>query len=91
MQTYEQQKARIARLNLMDDGFFQKIVQDKEICEEILRILLQMPKLKVKSNQIERTIPNLTAKSVQLDLLCEDDNGNIINFINKVKRIIAKP
>ena len=25
------------------------------------------------------TIPNLTAKSVQLDLLCEDDNGNIIN------------
>ena len=48
--TYEEQKARIARLNLMDDGFFQKIVQDPEISEEILRILLQMPKLKVISS-----------------------------------------
>lgn len=79
MQTYEEQKARIARLNLTDDQFFQKIVQDSEICEEILRILLQMPNLKVISNQIERTIPILTAKSVRLDLICTDSNGNIIN------------
>jgi len=77
--SYEEQKARIARLNLMDDGFFQKIVQDPEICEEILQILLQMPGLKVLSNQIERNIPIPAAKSVRLDLICEDSNGNIIN------------
>ena len=79
MLSYDEQKARIARLNLMDDGFFQKIVQDPEICEEILQILLQMPGLKVLSNQIERNIPIPAAKSVRLDLICEDSNGNIIN------------
>ena len=79
MLSYDEQKARIARLNLMDDGFFQKIVQDPEICEEILQILLQMPGLKVLSNQIERNIPIPAAKSVRLDLICEDSNGNIID------------
>ena len=79
MQTYEQQKARIARMNLMDDQFFQKVVQDLESCEEILRIILQMPDLKIISNQIERTIPVLTAHAVKLDLICEDSNGNIFN------------
>ena len=70
MQTFEQQKEKIARLNLIDDGFFQKVMQNKEVCEEVLRVLLQMPDLKVISNQIERTIPILTAKSVRLDLIC---------------------
>ena len=79
MQTYEQQKARIARMNLMDDQFFQKVVQDLESCEEILRIILEKPDLKVLSNQIERTIPVLTARAVKLDLICEDSNGNIFN------------
>lgn len=79
MQTFEQQKEKIARLNLIDDGFFQKVMQNKEVCEEVLRVLLQMPDLKVISNQIERTIPILTAKSVRLDLICKDENGNIIN------------
>ena len=79
MQSYEEQKARIARLNLMDDQFFQKVAQNSECCEEILRIILQMPNLKVVSNEIERTIPNVTNKSVKLDLICEDANGNIIN------------
>ena len=79
MLTYEEQKANIARLNLMDNGFFQKVMQDKEICEEMLRILLQMPDLKVISNQIERNIPNLANKAVTLDLYCEDAHGNIFN------------
>ena len=77
--TYEEQKASIARLNLMDNGFFQKVMQDTESCEEMLQILLQMPNLKVLTNQIERNIPNMTGHAVTLDLICEDDNGNIIN------------
>ena len=50
MQTYEEQKAEIASLNMIDDQFFQEVVQDPEICEEILQIVLQMPDLKVISN-----------------------------------------
>ena len=79
MQSYEKQKARIARLNLMDDQFFQKVAENPECCEDILRIILQMPDLRVISNQIERTIPNVTNKSVKLDLICEDADGNIFN------------
>ncbi len=79
MHTYEKHKALLARMNLMDDQFFQKVVQDLACCEEILRIILQMPDLKVLSNQVERTIPNVTNKSVKLDLICEDHDGNIIN------------
>ena len=79
MQSYEEQKARIARLNLMDDQFFQKVAENPECCEDILRIILQMPDLHVISNQIERTIPNVTNKSVKLDLICEDADGNIFN------------
>ena len=79
MQSYEKQKARIARLNLMDDQFFQKVAENPECCEDILRIILQMPDLCVISNQIERTIPNVTNKSVKLDLICEDADGNIFN------------
>ena len=79
MQSYEEQKARIARLNLMDDQFFQKVAENLECCEEILRIILEMPNLHVISNQIERSIPNVTNKSVKLDLLCEDADGNIFN------------
>ena len=79
MQSYEKQKARIARLNLMDDQFFQKVAENPECCEDILRIILQMPDLCVIANQIERTIPNVTNKSVKLDLICEDADGNIFN------------
>jgi len=79
LQSYEKQKARIARLNLMDDQFFQKVAENPECCEDILRIILQMPDLRVISNQIERTIPNVTNKSVKLDLICEDADGNIFN------------
>ena len=79
MRSYEEQKARIARLNLMDDQFFQKVAENPECCEDILRIILQMPDLRVISNQIERTIPNVTNKSVKLDLICEDADGNIFN------------
>ena len=79
MLTFEQQKAEIASLNLVDDPFFLEVMQDKECCQETLRILLQKPDLQVLSNQVNRTIPNLTGKAVKLDLICTDGSGNIIN------------
>jgi len=79
LHSYEKYKALLARMNLMDDQFFQKVAENPECCEDILRIILQMPNLKVLSNQVERTIPNVTNKAVKLDLICEDTDGNIIN------------
>ena len=44
MKTYEEQKSFVAKLNVIDDVFFHKMAEDKEI----LRILLSKPNLKVR-------------------------------------------
>lgn len=80
MMTFEEQKAQVARLNLMDDVFFQKVAEDRGACEEIVRILLQRPDLNVIEHQIQRSLRNIEAHSVVLDLLCQDEKGNYINI-----------
>ena len=79
MQTYEEQKAVIARLNVIDDIFFQKMAEDPEVAEEILRIILEKPRLKVIRSQTQRFLRNVGAHSVVLDLLCEDEDHSLIN------------
>ena len=79
MKTYEEQKSFVAQLNVIDDVFFQKIAEDKEVCEEILRILLSKPNLKVIESQVQRYLRNIGAHSVILDVLCQDDKGDYFN------------
>ena len=79
MQTSTEQQALIKQLNVIDDVFFHKIAEDKAVCEEILRIILQKPKLKVIDAQTQRFLRNIGAHSVILDLLCEDEDGARIN------------
>ena len=66
-------------MNLMDDVFFQKVAEDKAVCEEILRIILQKPDLKVIEAQTQRYLRNVGAHSVILDLICQDGDGAQIN------------
>jgi len=63
----------------MDDVFFQKIAEDQEVCEEILRVILQKPNLKVVDTQTQRFLRNIGAHSVILDLVCQDEDGSYIN------------
>lgn len=79
MQTYEEQKALIAKLNVIDDVFFHKMAEDREVAEEILRIILEKPALKVIESKVQRFLRNTGAHSVILDLLCEDENHSYIN------------
>lgn len=79
MQTSAEQQAIIKQLNVIDDVFFHKIAEDKAVCEEILRIILQKPKLNVIDAQTQRFLRNIGAHSVILDLLCEDEDGARIN------------
>lgn len=94
MQTDIEHLALIKKLNIIDDVFFHKITEDKAVCEEILQILLQKPKLKVINAQTQRFLRNIEAHSVILDLICEDENGARINIEvqktdddNHVKRV----
>ena len=80
MKTFEEQKALVRRMNVIDDQFFQKIAEDKEVCEELLRILLDKPDLEIIEAQTQRKLPNLQARAVILDALCKDANGNLFNI-----------
>ena len=67
-------------MNVIDDPFFQKIAEDREVCEELLQILLNKPDLKIIECQTQRKLPNLQARSVILDALCKDSSGNLFNI-----------
>jgi predicted transposase/invertase (TIGR01784 family) len=79
MQTFEEQKAFVSKLNVIDDVFFQKMAEDMGVSEEILRIILEKPNLKVIDSQVQRFLRNTGARSVILDLLCEDEDHSYIN------------
>jgi hypothetical protein len=79
MKTYEEQKAFISQLNIMDDIFFHKIAEDIGVCEEMLQIILENPKIKVVDTQVQRFLRNAGAHSVILDLLCQDEKNNYFN------------
>ena len=84
MQTYEEQKAFVSKLNVIDDVFFQKMAEDREVAEEMLRIILEKPKLKVIDSKVQRFLRNIGAHSVvldQFDTFCEN---RTIYHINRV-------
>ena len=39
MRTFEQQKALVRRLNVIDDVFFHKIAENQEVCEEFMKFM----------------------------------------------------
>lgn len=80
MKTLDEQMALIQSLNVIDDVFFHKVAEDPEVCEEILRIILEKPKLKVIQCQVQRFLRNNGAHSVILDALCELDDGSFANI-----------
>jgi hypothetical protein len=55
------------------------MVEDIEVAEEVLRIILQKPGLKVIKCEVQRFLRNTGAHSVVLDLLCEDENHSMIH------------
>ena len=80
MKTLDEQMALVQSLNVIDDIFFHKIAEDPEVCEEILQIILEKPKLKVIQSQVQRFLRNNGARSVILDALCELDDGSYANI-----------
>ena len=75
MKTLEEQMTLVQSLNVIDDIFFHKIAEDREVCEEILRIILEMPHLRMMQCQVQRFLRNNGAHSVILDVLCELEDG----------------
>lgn len=69
----------IQQMRLIDDVFFEKVMEDRETCEEVIRVIMEDPKLVVKEVHLQEPIHNLQGRSVRLDALCEKADGNYIN------------
>lgn len=63
-------REKVKTLNPIDDVFFQVMASDKLVCQEILRTILQDPKLIVVRATPQRELRNLQGRTVRLDLDC---------------------
>ena len=69
----------IGTLNPIEDAVFRKMAESIEFCEEILRVFLQEPKLRVVSNHSQHSVTSIEGRSVILDAYCELDDGRKVN------------
>ena len=70
----------IQRLRPIDDIFFEAIAEDPEVCEEILRVILEDPKLTVLEVITQSSEKNIYGRSVRLDALCTLGDGTKCNI-----------
>lgn len=63
------------KLNPIDDVFFQVMVEDKLVCQEILQTILEDPGLTVVKVTPQRDLKNLQGRGVRLDAECILGNG----------------
>ena len=77
---FERTRERIQGYRPIDDTFFEKIAEDSEVCEELLQVILEEPKLRVLEVIPQKSVKNLQGRSVRLDALCKRENGRFCNI-----------
>lgn len=80
LETYEEKRARVQEFNLTSDLFAGKVFEDVEACQELCRILLQDQSVVLKSVRTQYVIRNLETHSIELDILAEQDSGDMIGI-----------
>lgn len=75
----ERRKRIISKLRMIDDIFFQKMFEDRAACEEILRVCMEDPALKVLEVVPQRELKNLQGRSVKLDAYCRLGDGRLVD------------
>ena len=64
----------------IDDVFFEVLAQNLEVCQEMLRVILEDDELIVNSVITQSSERNLYGRSVRLDALCTLGNGTKCNI-----------
>ena len=78
--TLEQKKERVKDFRPIDDVFFEVLADDKEVCEEILRTIMEDKNLVVEDVIVQSSERNLYGRSVRLDALCKLSDGKKCNI-----------
>lgn len=76
--TYEQKRAVVAQLNLMDDTFFAVVMENNDAAEYLLSKLLGK-EIKIIENKTQYSIRNAEGHSIVLDALVTDEDGKVYN------------
>ncbi len=78
--TLEEKRARVRDFRPIDDVFFELLASNKEVCEEILRTILEDNMLAVKDVIVQSSERNIYGRSVRLDALCTLGDGSKCNI-----------
>lgn len=79
-ETYEEKLAKINDYRPIDDVFFEVLASDREVCQEILRTILEDDELVVEDVRTQENIRNLYGRSVRLDALCKINGNTLCNI-----------
>ena len=71
---------QIQALCPMDDVFFELLIQQPSVCEEMLRVLLDCPELTVLDVHAQHSIRKLLRRSFRLDALCQLPDKKLVNI-----------
>lgn len=72
-------REEVLKLNPIDDVMFRKMAEEREFCEEILRVILDDSNLSVTESIPQWTGTNLQGRSVILDAKCVTGDGRTID------------
>ena len=66
---------KIEDLTFIDDGMFQAVMHNPEVCAEVIEKLLHVQVKKIEYPELEKTIaPYYTSKSIRLDVYLKDED-----------------
>lgn len=68
--TTEEKIEQVKDLRPIDDVFFEVLAEDKDVCQEILRIIMDDDQLIVSDVIVQSSERNIYGRSVRLDALC---------------------
>lgn len=80
MRTIQEKLERVQDFRPIDDVFFEALAQNREVCQEILRVIMEDKELIVESVITQCSENNLYGRSVRLDALCTLRNGTKCNI-----------
>ena len=66
--------------NLLSDVFIAVVLKDIPACQHVLRIITQIPGLKVKEIRTQYRISKIISHDAILDILAEDEEGRLYNI-----------
>ena len=70
---------RLRGFRLLDDDFMSKVFEDKECVQLLLQVILGKKDLRVQKVHAQYDVKNLQGRSIRLDIVAVDKNGQVHN------------